>query len=149
MTVKELIEKLTKAGNRPCFEATEFALRFKTPQEAWESCDRGDWFLWIYARLPGMDRTLLVKCACKCARRSLKYITDKNEKRPLQAIEAAERWAKEPNETTARAAEAAEAAGAAAEAAGAAWAEPERKAQAKLIRKIIPSIKNLLKGFES
>jgi len=186
MTVKKLIEKLTKAGNKPCIEATEFALQFKTPQEAWEACERGDWLLWAYARLPGMDRTNLVLCACKCARRSLKYITDKTEKRPLLAIEAAEKWANEPTkenaDSVARAARAARAASAAwaasvASVASVAWAasaaraasaasadsvasvawaasaasarQKERKAQAKLIRKIIPSIENLLKGFEN
>ena len=37
--------KLTKLG--ACSNAKDFARGFKTPQEAWDACDRVDWLLWL------------------------------------------------------------------------------------------------------
>ena len=57
---------------------------------AWAGCPRGDWLLWFAAKA-GVDRKLLVRAACACARTALKFVPD-GELRPLQAIEAAESW---------------------------------------------------------
>ena len=52
------------------------------------------WILGNQAGKPGSDkRRKLVLAACECARLSLKHVK-KGEKRPLQAIETAERWAR-------------------------------------------------------
>ena len=46
--------------------------------------------LWIADRI-GVDRKLVVRAECDCARTSLKFVP-KGEKRPLIAIQTAERW---------------------------------------------------------
>ena len=80
----------------PCEDGLKFAESFKTLQEAWDKCERGDWMLWLLGKLSGPSdsskRKELVLIVCKCARTSLKYVT-KGEKRPLIAIQTAEKWA--------------------------------------------------------
>ena len=46
--------------------------------------------LWLAGRVE-VDRTVIVRAACACARTALRYVTD-GETRPLAAIETAERW---------------------------------------------------------
>ena len=57
----------------------------------------GDWMLWLVEKLSGKPesekRKKLVLAACECARLSLKYVPN-GEERPLKAIETAEKWAK-------------------------------------------------------
>ena len=72
-----------------CPEGYEWA-KDKTLKEAWSTCERGDWMLWYAAKLD-VDRRLLVKAACACARLSLKLVPD-GEERPRIAIETAEAW---------------------------------------------------------
>jgi hypothetical protein len=62
----------------------------KPLEEAWNTCKRGDWMLWLAARLE-IDKKLLVTAACDCAELSLKFITA-GEDRPRQAIEMARKW---------------------------------------------------------
>ena len=73
-----------------CTEGYEWA-KGKTLTEAWSTCERGDWMLWYAAKI-NIDRKLLVKAACACARLSLKFVPD-GEQRPRIAIETAEAWA--------------------------------------------------------
>ena len=86
---------LNKLG--ACLEAVEWASHFKTLQEVWDKCERGDWMLWLLGEQAGGSRSKsfkkLVITTCKCARLSLKYIP-KKEKRPLAAIQTAEKWAR-------------------------------------------------------
>ena len=72
-----------------CLEAREWAGE-RTPEQAWHDCERGDWLLWLAARLD-IDRKPLVLAACACARLALPYVPA-GEQRPLAAIETAERW---------------------------------------------------------
>jgi multidrug resistance efflux pump len=72
-----------------CSEAVKWAGR-KTHKEAWETCKRGDWLLWIASKLD-IDRKKLVPAACACARTALKYVPV-GEDRPRIAIETAEAW---------------------------------------------------------
>lgn len=72
-----------------CEKAVRWAGNYGTLAEAWEACVRGDWMLWLAATLQ-IERTLLVKAACGCARLALPYTTDQ---RPLKVIVAVERWA--------------------------------------------------------
>ena len=81
---------------------------------AWDTCQRGDWMLWIASRL-GIPRERLVLAACDCAELSLKYVTPE-EPRPRIAIATARRWAL-GRETIANVRVAADAAYAAADAA--------------------------------
>jgi len=78
---------LTELG--ACSEAVKWAGR-KTHKQAWETCKRGNWLLWIAGKL-GVDRKTLVLAACACARTSLKYVPE-GEDRPRIAIETAEAW---------------------------------------------------------
>ena len=73
-----------------CPEAREWAAGYSTLAEAWTACERADWLLW-YAGKRGVDRKILVRAACACARTVLPYVPV-GEDRPHRAIEMAERW---------------------------------------------------------
>ena len=62
----------------------------RTAEQAWLECERADWLLW-WAGRAGIDRKLLVRTACQCARRALRFVPD-GESCALRAIEAAEAW---------------------------------------------------------
>jgi hypothetical protein len=64
-----------------------------TIEEAWDKCSRGDWLLWLAARVGcNEDRhKKIVKIATEIARQVLKYIPAEEE-RPRIAIEKTERW---------------------------------------------------------
>src|SRR3990172_2796305 len=87
-----------------CREAVDW-YNDKDSQEAWESCNRGDWMLWIAARLE-IDKKLIVLAACNCAELSLQFVPN-NENRPKEAVEAARRWVIDPTEENRLAADAA------------------------------------------
>jgi hypothetical protein len=87
----------------PCAEAREWLASQRTAPllQAWLTCPRGDWLLWLAARA-GVQRQQVVLAACACARLALKYVKP-GEDRPLRAIEAAEGWARgEPGFTLER-----------------------------------------------
>lgn len=92
---KKIINKLI--GMSACDEGVEYARSYRTMQEAWDKCERGDWMLWLLGRLAGppesKSRKKLVLAACACARLSLRH-APADEKRPLAAIEMAEAWAR-------------------------------------------------------
>ena len=79
-----------------CSEAVKWAKDYPTLQQAWNNCDRGDWMLWLVGKQSGppetKSRKKLVLAACKCARLSLKHVP-KGERRPIKAIQTAEKWA--------------------------------------------------------
>jgi len=79
-----------------CSKAVEWSMQFSSLQKAWDKCDRGDWMFWLLGMKCDTinQRKLLTLTACQCARISLKYVK-KGEKRPLKAIQTAERWAKD------------------------------------------------------
>jgi len=83
----ELQQHLDKL--RACQEAREWAGE-RTPQQAWDECERADWLLWWSAKA-GADRKEVVLAACACASTALKYVKE-GELRPLKAIETAEAW---------------------------------------------------------
>lgn len=58
-----------------CRDACEWiaGLPRMSAKRAWETCERGDWLLWITARA-GVDRRLVVLAACECARLSLVHV---------------------------------------------------------------------------
>ena len=74
-----------------CPEAREWAAGYSTLAEAWTACERADWLLWYAGRHDDVDRRLLVRAACACARTVLPYVPV-GEDRPRLAIEMAERW---------------------------------------------------------
>ena len=77
---------------RACRPACEWATSFPSLADAWAACSRGDWMLWLAAKLE-IPRPLLVLAACACAREALVHVSA-GEDRPLRAIETAEAWAR-------------------------------------------------------
>jgi hypothetical protein len=77
---------------RACDSAIAWASTQPNAATAWAACERGDWLLWLAARVH-LDRKRLVQAACACARQALQYIPD-GEDRPRLAIETAEAWAR-------------------------------------------------------
>jgi len=93
--MEKQIKKLKELDS--CSSAMVWVKDQTNPQQAWNTCERGDWMLWLLDKLSGGSRSksrkLLVLTACECARLSLKYVP-KGEGRPLKAIETAEAWTK-------------------------------------------------------
>jgi hypothetical protein len=125
VTIANYVEGLRALG--ACSEAIEWAKSQASPAELWQICHRGDWMLWLCGKMagePGSDaRGTLVLAACECARLALPHVPA-DEKRPLRAIETAERWARGKSDvtTTDVRAAACDAANAANVACDAAWA---------------------------
>jgi hypothetical protein len=86
MKAKDLIRKYA-----PCLEAVQWVGR-RSVEEAWKECDRGDWLLWIAARV-GVEHKKVVFAACQCVRLALPRVRA-GENRPRKAIETAEAWCK-------------------------------------------------------
>jgi hypothetical protein len=84
---------LTRLG--ACPPALDWALdrRGQPARRVWNACPRGDWLLWLAAKLE-VDRRLVVLAACDCARLALKHLSTVGDARPHIAIETAERWAR-------------------------------------------------------
>jgi hypothetical protein len=100
-----------------CLAARKWASD-KSPQQCWDECERADWLLWWAAVTTINSKMSIVKAAAACARHVLAFVPS-GELRPLQAIEAAESWASNPNAADAAAAAASAAAAYAADAAAA------------------------------
>jgi hypothetical protein len=81
-----------------CTEAVEWA-DGKNLAEAWGSCGRADWMLWLSGRMAGRKgwptRKQIVLVACDCADTTLHLFEKKcpADKRPRIAIEKARAWA--------------------------------------------------------
>lgn len=112
-------------------------------REHWQACPRGDWLLWLAGRAD-VDRKLLVRAACACAREALVHVAA-GEDRTRIAIETAEAWTRgEVTPEMVRAAEsgATSAAMSASEAAAMSASDAARAASlarsADLVRAIIP-----------
>jgi len=102
----------------------------RTLKKAWAECERPEWMLWLCGKMIGKrgwpTHQEIVLIACWCARRAQKYWHDEKDVRPMKAIEAAEKWAKDPTEENRSAANAsANASSAAAAAAAAAAADAD------------------------
>ena len=77
---------------RACGDAAEWVAAQPDDRTAWETCERGDWMLWLAARV-GVSLEDVVLAACACARLALRHVPE-GEERPRIAIETAERWAR-------------------------------------------------------
>ena len=111
----------------PCVDGLLFAKSCKFDfVKIWRTCDRGDWLMWLLRQSGVMDKTMAVKIAIACAAHVLEKFEAKypDDKRPRQAIAAAQSWLVNPtqNNAAAAAAAAASAASAAASASAAAAA---------------------------
>ena len=123
MTTTDIDLSALLARLHACSEARDWSAG-KTLEQAWAECPRGDWMLWLAGHLD-IDRKVLVRAACACARLALPFVPA-DETRPLKAIEAAEAWTRgEATIEDVRAARVARVARAAALAAAAACAAAE------------------------
>jgi hypothetical protein len=79
-----------------CSEARTWA-KGKDFADVWNSCERGDWLLWLSGRMSGKKGwptgQQVVLAACDCAETALKYVKA-GEDRPRIAIETARKWAR-------------------------------------------------------
>jgi hypothetical protein len=74
-----------------CVDALRWASQHKAPAHLmWRRSERGDWLLWVAAKA-GVDRRLVVRAACLCAREALVHVPE-GETRPLRCIEVTEAW---------------------------------------------------------
>jgi len=118
MKFKEQLEDLNA-----CEEAVEW-VGDRDLKTAWEECARGDWMLWLAARLK-VDRKLVALAACDCAETSLNFVLA-DEGRPAAALRIVRAWC--AGEATLD--EVKVAAGAAADAADASYADAAADAAA-------------------
>jgi hypothetical protein len=65
-------EKLRQLG--ACYKAQTWAKEQNSYKEAWEKCERGDWMLWLAARL-GIDDKKLTLAKALCAKQVEHMIT--------------------------------------------------------------------------
>jgi hypothetical protein len=74
-----------------CDDAVKWALTQPSLAVAWRNCERGDWMLWLLARLDA-DRPTMVRAAACCAELALPYAGE-TEPECMAAIQAAVGWA--------------------------------------------------------
>ena len=88
---KQLLSEL-----RACSAAREWA-EGKDLKTAWDTCERGDWLLWLAGRMadkPGWaTRKAIVSVACDCAELALPYAAP-GEMRPAECIRVVRTWVK-------------------------------------------------------
>ena len=77
-----------------CAEAREWAAQQTgTPKQAWNSCPRGDWLLWL-AHYFGVERRLLVLSASDCAASVVDLVKPESLLASVWAIDSARRFAR-------------------------------------------------------
>jgi len=78
-----------------CSDAVDWARTQPTYAAAWKACERGDWLLWLAAKVSGKRGSAahkqVVLAACACAETALKHVPV-GEDRPAQAIQTARAW---------------------------------------------------------
>jgi hypothetical protein len=76
-----------------CHVARAWCKEQPSIQAAWKACERGDWLLWIAARVitDPVERMLVVLAACDCAETALVHVPA-GEDRPRQCIEQVRAW---------------------------------------------------------
>jgi len=68
----------------PCKSAIEFRKEFKSFEEAWDACPRGDWMLWLASKLK-VDKRLLTLTKGYCAKTVEHLMKDERSKKAVQA----------------------------------------------------------------
>jgi hypothetical protein len=69
----------------PCPDAVEYRKGFDTFRQAWDACPRGDWMLWIAARV-GVNKRLLTLAKGRCAE-TVKHLMQ--DERSVRAVDMA------------------------------------------------------------
>jgi len=72
----------------PCSEAVKFYSGYKTFEEAWDNCPRGDWMLWIAQRV-GVNKRKMTLVKALCAE-TVKHLM--NDERSLNALKVAKQY---------------------------------------------------------
>ena len=65
----------------------------KSLAEAWRTCRRGDWMLWLAARYGDVPQKTIVAIACDCAEPALAFTSDP---RPAECADIVRKYLKEP-----------------------------------------------------
>ena len=87
----DLLESLNRLD--ACGEAVAWASTQPDARTAWAACQRGDWLLWLAARV-GVRREDVVLAACDCAELAADHWTEDATLACVWAIDAARRWAR-------------------------------------------------------
>ena len=126
-----------------CKEAREWAAD-KSLAEIWQTCERGDWLLWLLGRMtdaggwPTHQKVVLASCSCAETVLTLWEHEHPTDWRPRQALAAARAWAG-GKASVEEVRNAAYAAAAASGASGAAAARFEKQKEcADIVRATIP-----------
>ena len=81
---------------RACPEAKKWARGKDDLKTVWETCERGDWLLWLCGQMVGAEgwptRQEVVLAACDCAETALRYV-EPGETRPAECIRVVRAWA--------------------------------------------------------
>lgn len=102
--MKEYVKIIKELG--ACGKALEWLKAQDTDvQTAWETCERGDWMLWLIGKIAAGEpeseqRKRLVLASCACARLAIPEDKNKLEPSSLTAIVTAEKWARGENGVT-------------------------------------------------
>jgi hypothetical protein len=82
-----------------CQVAVEWAGEYKTLQEAWAACDRGDWMLWLCGKMVGKEgwptHQAIVLAACDCAELALPFCEKRypDDARVRNCLAVTRQWA--------------------------------------------------------
>ena len=76
-----------------CSETRDWA-RGKTLREMWNTCERGDWMLWLAARYGDVPLKTLVAIACDAAEPAMACVPA-GETRPQECLATTRRWLKD------------------------------------------------------
>ena len=68
-----------------CLAAVEYRKQFDTFEQAWNACERGDWMLWIAAKV-GVDKRILTLAKGLCAETVIHLMKDE---RSIKAVKTA------------------------------------------------------------
>jgi len=92
VNAKQFSLLLRKIG--ACEDASVWA-KGKSLQEAWDSCERGDWLLWLCGKMADKKgwptRKQVVLAAVECAEPALKYVRQ-GENRPAECLRIVREW---------------------------------------------------------
>lgn len=81
-----------------CHEAREWASQFSSLAEAWQACQRGDWMVWLVARMAGKPgwptRQQIVLAVCACAAQALPLCRPQDRKTLQRALAVTRKWAR-------------------------------------------------------
>lgn len=85
------------ANKSPCREGLDFAIQFDTMADVWDACEQPGWMFWIIRRTTPLTKKQSVQMSVAFSEPRLDCVPE-GEDRPRNAIEAANKWLKDPTE---------------------------------------------------